>query len=234
MNTIWQNKAFDDIRYTFDSEAISVAVFFFNLPLTVPHETLRKYLSVLSSDELDRYHNFKIPAVAERFVSSHACIRYILAALCDSAPETLEIAHTPNGKPYLILDGIYFSYSHSEQMVVIAVSRQFELGIDIESYSIVRDYNAISKRFFPISDSLLIDSSAMPKVEFLRQWTAREAVTKLKDKKLSDILSISFENLNALYEVIPFELPESAGRGSLALYKHKPVTCGYYRIINFF
>lgn len=87
--------------------------------------------------------------------------------------KNIKFAFNQFGKPSFISptsDRIYFSLSHSQKMLVIYISKQEEIGIDIE-YIKKRAYlQQIADRYFPEQTHNLIG--------FYRSWTARESFVK--------------------------------------------------------
>lgn len=94
------------------------------------------------------------------------------------------IVYNKNGKPYLNnINNIYFSISHSDKYLVIAISNK-KIGVDIEK---IKKYNT------KINDFLNI----IPKneEEFFEYWTKKEALIKLKGLSLKNINDIDESNV---------------------------------------
>lgn len=91
------------------------------------------------------------------------------------------LARTASGKPYLADSNIFFSISHDRQGVAVAIS-DVNVGIDIQSPSGV-DTRKISKRFFEKQESSPVNGDG-----FFMTWTKKEALCKLLDVPLSQIL----------------------------------------------
>lgn len=83
-----------------------------------------------------------------------------------------KILYNEHGKPFFE-QGKKFSISHSGRFSVIAVSEE-EIGIDIEAREIINP--AVAKRCFTEEEQ---DFAKMSTQNFLRIWTAKEAVLKL-------------------------------------------------------
>lgn len=84
-----------------------------------------------------------------------------------------------NGKPYLSGGkDLYFNLSHSEEMVICAISSQ-EIGCDIEKIS---DINLkIADRFFSVTECEMIASQKTERLKremFFRLWTLKESFIK--------------------------------------------------------
>lgn len=95
-------------------------------------------------------------------------------------PEEMLYHYGANGKPYLAGgQEVYFNLSHSEEIVICAISSQ-EIGCDVEKIS---DINLkIAKRFFEKTEyeMLMNQKTAESRREmFFRLWTLKESFLKL-------------------------------------------------------
>lgn len=106
----------------------------------------------------------------------------------------LIIKKRKNGKPYVENENVYFSVSHSGNMVLCGVS-DFPIGVDIQE---VTDYNRhVAKRFFKQNEQRAISAAENPedkKDMFFRIWTLKEAYAKMTGEGLG-----GFRN----FEVVP-------------------------------
>jgi len=80
------------------------------------------------------------------------------------------------GKPYLKNNPYYFSISHSENIVGIAIGKE-EVGFDIEYNKKIRNYSQILKRY---NQNIPEDSDIQK--ELYEFWTQHEAKIKLSSK----------------------------------------------------
>jgi len=100
----------------------------------------------------------------------------------DACPESasLGIKRTENGKPYIDAP-VYFSYSHSRRAYLFGLSKQGEIGLDIECAENPRDFLTLSKRYFHKDEYQQM--KALPEQDrghfFYRLWTRKEAWCKL-------------------------------------------------------
>lgn len=83
-----------------------------------------------------------------------------------------EILRTPEGKPYVEGNGIYFSLSHSGKKGVIAFNES-PVGVDLEYFG-ERDYPAVLSRYTERERQEIITAE-----DFVRHWTAKEAFIKM-------------------------------------------------------
>lgn len=104
-----------------------------------------------------------------------------------------KIKYTSFNKPYFENGIIQFNISHSENMVVCALSTNFKIGIDIEK---MRDINFNQFRYQMLSNEWdNIQSSSDPKSAFFLYWTQKEAAVKAHGSGFS-IDFKSFEIIN--------------------------------------
>ncbi|MEN1728309.1 MAG: 4'-phosphopantetheinyl transferase superfamily protein [Pseudomonadota bacterium] len=83
--------------------------------------------------------------------------------------------------------GLNFSLSHSAQWLAIALTRDRDIGVDIEHERIKRRADDLARRYFKGPDSDLIQGLDEPERShcFLTQWTAREALVKAEGRGLA-------------------------------------------------
>lgn len=87
-----------------------------------------------------------------------------------------DITYGWNGKPEV--EGFYFNLSHSEDMVICAVSEK-EVGCDIEK--ITKWNEKIAKRFFTEKENEHLERCSVQEIdrEFFRIWTMKESYIKM-------------------------------------------------------
>jgi len=134
----------------------------------------------LSDDENKRLERLKFVESQENFIISRGVLRCILALTLEQEPSDVEIGITPKGKPYLPDSDIYFNLSHSEGLMIVGLSRQSEIGIDLQKVYPIPNHQTIIKNFFSVKEGIYLKS--LPQDTFLEQffiiWTAKEAYLK--------------------------------------------------------
>ncbi|MDN3204401.1 4'-phosphopantetheinyl transferase family protein [Algoriphagus sediminis] len=132
---------------------------------------------------------FKFEKHRTRFIKRRVMLRKILGHYLDKSPRSVGIGYTKLGKPFLAMSAekLYFNISHSKDQVLIGVSRDAHLGVDIEFLDPEIESELISTHFFaPTEISLIRNSEGIKKSEaFFRLWTIKEAFIKLIGKGLS-------------------------------------------------
>jgi 4'-phosphopantetheinyl transferase len=144
-------------------------------------------LALLDADEQARAARFVRARDRRRFARCRAALREILGGLLAENPASLRFRAAARGKPELDLanqvggqPALRFNVSHSSNLAVIAVSRQHELGIDLEQVRTIGEAERIVASFFSEAEQAefaTIDGPARP-IAFVRGWTRKEAILK--------------------------------------------------------
>jgi 4'-phosphopantetheinyl transferase len=170
----------------------------------------RDYLSILSEDELEKYHNFKVNSLRHRFLINRANLRLILAKYLRINPQEIVFNYSDKGKPSLNFNihsqKIYFNLSHKNNYTVYGIG-QCNLGIDLEKIDDKVKIENIAKRFFcPEEYQYLTKLKKEDKFSyFFTLWTIKEAYLKLIGQGLSGGLdSIYIQDIgdNHNYQII--------------------------------
>jgi 4'-phosphopantetheinyl transferase len=101
-----------------------------------------------------------------------------------------KITYKKSGKPEH--ENIFFNISHSENMVVCALSSQGKIGIDIENKK-----NVILENFeswFTENEWLQIINSEFPQNKFYWYWTRKESILKAMGVNLSYLMKIQLDS----------------------------------------
>ena len=111
-----------------------------------------------------------------------------------------ELYYSPNDKP--LIDGFYFSISHSENIVALAFSTRNQLGLDIEKIQTPELTNF--KSFFRDDEWKTIISDTEPLVKFYWYWVRKESILKAIDGKMNQVNDIFIASSSEGY----FKTPE--------------------------
>jgi 4'-phosphopantetheinyl transferase len=141
------------------------------------------HLEYLSEDELIRAQKLIHQTDKDRFIRSRCSLRFILAQSLQVAPASLVFEYGEKGKPKLSVPSnsmLEFNLSHGTDKALIALSRGYQLGIDISDINRSTNNIGISKRSFSDTEhqSLLNHSRSDVPQEFHRIWSKKEAYTK--------------------------------------------------------
>ena len=138
-------------------------------------------VSDLSDDELSRADNFLFADDRARFVAARQFLREILGRYLDAPPSEVKFSYGAHGKPALAGDlHLRFNLSHSMDVALIAIARDVDLGVDVESLSMLVEPESIAKRSMSEHEYRLL--GGMPPEQrsnaILTTWVRKEAVAK--------------------------------------------------------
>jgi 4'-phosphopantetheinyl transferase len=145
----------------------------------------------LSEDERSRANNFKREHLKQRFVAARGNLRQILSEYLCCEPSEILFSYGDRGKPYV--EGVYFNLAHSRDLAIYAMSRDREVGIDLEYVDPKCDIKAIAKRYFGSSEREIIErlsdrNQDLANLAFYRAWTLKEAYGKATGQGIANIL----------------------------------------------
>ncbi len=146
----------------------------------------RRYFSCLSEVEKGRAWRINFEPLRQRFIIAHGVVREILGFYLHQPPREVEINSSPSEKPTLTGQsaraepGLRFNYSHSEDLLFLAISQESELGADVERIRPEIDHFVIASHFFASEEMIWLQSlSGGDQVKaFYRLWTCKEAALK--------------------------------------------------------
>ncbi len=150
---------------------------------------LDRACAVLTREERERAAGMRVGAPREEFVAGRGCLRRLLGAALEVDPRTVVLETGQYGKPRLRGEaGIQFNVAHSKGVVLIALSRAGEVGVDVECLDPRVELIDVARTAFHPADMMRIDRVATQDGrlhEFYRCWTRKEAVLKADGRGLS-------------------------------------------------
>ena len=162
-------------------------------------DELQFYRETLSSDEIARAERFYFPEHRQRFMAGRGTLRAILGQYLDIAPKQVEFEYQPRGKPLLAAKfadkGLLFNLSHSQDLALLGVSYQNQIGVDLEYIRTMSDLEGLAKRFFSAREYeyLRLLSPAQQQQIFFRYWTCKEAYLKATGDGLVQLEEIEID-----------------------------------------
>ncbi len=145
---------------------------------------LQALQATLSSDEITRAERFYFPEHRQRFIAGRGTLRAILGQYLGIDPKQVEFAYQARGKPLLAAKfadrGLLFNLSHSQNLALLGLSYQHQIGVDLEYLRTMSDLESLAKRFFSPREyeHLRLVSPAEQQQIFFRYWTCKEAYLK--------------------------------------------------------
>ena len=160
---------------------------------------LQSFRETLSSDEIARAERFYFPEHRQRFMAGRGTLRTILGQYLDIAPKQVEFEYQPRGKPLLAAkfadQGLLFNLSHSQDLALLGISYQNQIGVDLEYIRTMSDLEGLAKRFFSAREYeyLRLLSPAQQQQIFFRYWTCKEAYLKATGDGLVQLEEIEID-----------------------------------------
>lgn len=156
---------------------------------------LRRFTALLSLQERKRAARLADATHRIHFVLAHGFLRLILSRYLAIQPERLRFRSHAIGKPRLVKAAdssrLEFNMAHSAHMTMVAVTNGRPVGVDIEALTRPVRAQAIVERYFSPAERTHFASlpRSRQKKEFIRNWTAKEAVLKATGVGLAGGLS---------------------------------------------
>lgn len=142
-------------------------------------------MSILSEEEKTRAERFVQEQHCRRFIVAHVALREILSRYLKIPPTDICFSKGPHGKPFLVgssLDlKLQFNASDSHELALYAITKDYEVGIDVEHTARAIDVESIAQRFF--SKEEVQQLIGLPEEKrlagFYYCWTRKEAYIKM-------------------------------------------------------
>jgi 4'-phosphopantetheinyl transferase len=135
----------------------------------------------LSEEERARLTQYRSRDAAERYVVTRSLVRTVLSDRLGIAARELRVSRTDMGKP-VVAAGVHFNVSHSGDLILLALSDQRAVGVDVERKREVQRVQAMVKRWLTARERAdldrLVQRGATPSDAFLRVWSLKEAGLK--------------------------------------------------------
>jgi len=156
-----------------------------------PPPQIQSFFHDLAADEQAKAARFYFARDREHFIVARGVLRAILGFYLNRTPESLSFCYGSHGKPALVGesdgDAIRFNVSHSHGVALYAITRDREVGIDLERIRFDLPVAEIAERFFSKRDVAMLRSlpTEAQHQAFFRCWTHKEAYIKARGEGLS-------------------------------------------------
>jgi 4'-phosphopantetheinyl transferase len=122
-----------------------------------------------------------------RVVAESPYLRALLASYLDCAADDVRIERDSHGKPRLASARLQFNLSHSGGALLVGVSREQPLGVDLEMSRRSRRVLDLAQRYFHPTEVAAL--AALPEARqqpaFLRLWSCKEALLKAQGRGIA-------------------------------------------------
>ncbi|MBX5462462.1 MAG: 4'-phosphopantetheinyl transferase superfamily protein [Steroidobacteraceae bacterium] len=154
-------------------------------------ELLARYRKLLTPEERARGERFHFEHLRQQYLVTRALVRTVLSRYASPAPDEWRFSVTKYGRPEIasptVLPALAFNLSHTKGIVVCAVGRSRELGVDVERLRFDRDLVPLAARYF--AEDEVRELNALPPsqqhVRFFEYWTLKESYIKARGEGLS-------------------------------------------------
>lgn len=152
---------------------------------------LARYEAMLSPAEQQQYQLLMHGSNDRDYLVSRALLRTVLSEYCNLAPEDISFCVNAYGKPELSnseeLGLIQFNTAHTSGLTVCVVTRETDIGVDVESPAENRGILNMADDYFSASELQSLNSRADDQQldYFYRYWTLKEAYIKARGEGLS-------------------------------------------------
>ena len=167
-------------------------VWFTNVRSVSDSQLLAGYELLLSEEEHRRHRAFYFEDDRHLYLVAHALLRTSLSRYADVPPQAWAFCSEELGRPEIAPDStsgdcIRFNLSHTSGLAACVITRDVDIGIDVECLDRPVDAASIAPRYF--SPYEVQQLGKVPEAEretrFLEYWTLKEAYVKARGGGLS-------------------------------------------------
>lgn len=159
------------------------------VPLLPESAALERWRATLSDDERAQAERMRVNGSA--WASARGALRTILGQYLHETPDSLRFGASALGKPSLAgRTGPQFSLAWREELALIGVASDREVGVDLEREREDADVGALARDYLSQVDQAAIDRapSERRRTVFFEAWARHEARRKLHGLALEDPL----------------------------------------------
>ncbi len=150
------------------------------LQVLPPLAELLSRLDLLSQEERQRAERLQRMEARRRFLGGRLLLRTLLGRYSGLPPHAIPLGYTTAGKPYWPNSPLQFNLSHSHEWILVGLTLQRRIGVDLERIRPVPRWQRIARRYFSAAEQALlwICPPAERERVFLELWTQKEALLK--------------------------------------------------------
>jgi len=155
--------------------------------VTFQENVVNTRFRILDAAEQERASRFLVPAARTQFVLSRSFLRIVLGRYLAIEPVDVRFRTAKHGKPELADSSLQFNLSHTEGITVIALCRDWRVGVDVERIRENLKPLELAQRFFSKKevDWLRAQPAAERFSAFFACWAAKESYIKALGDGLS-------------------------------------------------
>jgi 4'-phosphopantetheinyl transferase len=195
-----------------------------------------EFRDLLTEEERRQEARFHFAEASKRYLVTRAMARTVLSRYAPVAPRAWRFAANRFGRPEILNvechakdgeRGLAFNISHTRGLVALAVSRDCELGVDVENVVARSVSMKVADRFFAPAevDELYRVPHDRRQDRFFEYWTLKEAYIKARGMGLSiplEKFSFYYPQERTVRIAIQPELGDNEGRWCFWQYRPTP------------
>ncbi|MBI3418273.1 MAG: 4'-phosphopantetheinyl transferase superfamily protein [Verrucomicrobia bacterium] len=149
-----------------------------------------EFAMALNDEEQDAARRFRFERDRNSYTITRALLRKILSRYLACDPGRLIFDYSERGKPSVSGMPLHFNVSHSRGVALFAITRDCEVGVDLEQVRAMDDLLDIARNFFSTHEQSMLAS--LPKERqteaFFNCWTRKEAYVKATGAGITEAL----------------------------------------------
>ncbi|MEO5355203.1 MAG: 4'-phosphopantetheinyl transferase superfamily protein [Magnetococcus sp. XQGC-1] len=158
--------------------------------------------ALLSLDEQQRAQRLHLEQDRRAFVAVRGTLRLLLGHYGQQPPARLRFRYSQEGKPFLEGEGpsLAFNVTHSGEWALFAISREGDVGIDLEQVRPITPERCLrlARRFFSSREADALEALPVGTIHaaFFACWTRKEAYIKCRGGTLAHLLAQCVVNVD--------------------------------------
>lgn len=193
---------------------------------------LNEYVGLLSTEELRQQRRFYFERDRHRYLVTRAMVRTVLSKYAPIAPKEWKFATNPYGRPEVANEDaeawrVAFNLSHTSGLIMLGVTRDTAIGVDVENVHEQRAAVEIADRFFAPDEVTALRAlpAGAQEQRFFQYWTLKESYIKARGMGLSiplDRFAFDVENRPAIQLKIDSSLADRPERWAFCQFVPEP------------
>jgi 4'-phosphopantetheinyl transferase len=154
---------------------------------------LHAYERLLSPEETAQGFRLRFESDRHQYLVTHALVRMTLSAYVEIDPRAWRFVRNEFGRPEPFLNQetpLRFNLSRTAGLIACAVTREADVGVDVEDLQRIDDPMPLARHAFAASEVADLESLSADdqRVRFFEYWTLKEAWLKCRGVGLSEPL----------------------------------------------
>jgi 4'-phosphopantetheinyl transferase len=153
---------------------------------------LAEYRRLLTEEERVRQQRFHFPIDRHRYLLTRVLVRTALSNYATIGYRSWEFAASAHGRPYVAnhqpgARKIVFNLSHTLGLIVLAVTHEREVGVDVENMCAREPALELADKFFAPAEAAALRQmpAELRQQRFFHYWTLKESYSKARGLGLS-------------------------------------------------